>query len=935
MLSIKNITDSGAAVSYFEKDDYYAGKEDGPSSEGVWWGKGAERMGLQGPVDREQFRALLEGHLPDGTELGTVRERGGEKVHTPGWDLTFSAPKSVSILAEVGGDERLLQAHDEAVRETLAWMQDNITGYRKRDWLGIRHQEGDNLAVALFQHHTSRSKDPQLHTHAVVANAVEDQDGRWRSLHSKPFYDHKMAGGNIYRAALAARVQELGYEIERTHRDGRFEITAVPADVRELFATRSQDIREAMEERGLEGPVDAARAAVMTRPGKANVRRSELVPVWEARALAAGFDAGAATDQARTAGDRTPTGPAPVERAVGEAITRLADAEAVFSNAQLLQWSLAGAMGRARIRDIEAQIGAAGDGRAVLPTKLAGVKAWTTPAAQEQERLILDSWRKSQGAVSPILERGTAAAALADSGLNEGQLAGAVAMLSSSDRYIGIEGRPGVGKTFLLSKVRPLMEHQGYTVKGMAGNSEAARLIQQESGITSSTLQKHLREASKDLVKLTKGDPVTAAEVRQRTAKEIWVIDESSQLDAKAVRRTMYLADRLGSRVVMLGDTRQLSAINAGKPFAQLLKAGMARTEIDQIVRQKDSTQLKAIREAVKGEVRAAMATLDASTRQIPNRDDRLQRIVNDWAKLGTARQNTAVLTARNQERTQLNEAMRQVLRQEKKLQGEVATTALAKVYAQRMDKVEAEVYHVGDLVRFGRGVKALDIAPGSYMRVVSADKARNELTLASTSGEGASVLWNPRSVAGGAQNGIELYRERDTSLAPGEKILWNLNSRDLKLSDGQNLANGQALTVQGHAGHELRLSNERGATITLDTRELRSRHWDHAYATTVYKSQGRTENHVLVNAEANQTELFNQKAFLVAISRQRETLSLYTDNTEAFTRNVEAKLGEKTTVQESRTETRLDAMRAKMQEVFDSWKSEPTKERDREQQAR
>ena len=122
-----------------------------------------------------------------------------------------------------------------------------------------------------------------------------------------------------------------------------------------------------MEERGLEGPVDAARAAVMTRPGKANVRRSELVPVWEARALAAGFDAGAATDQARTAGDRTPTGPAPVERAVGEAITRLADAEAVFSNAQLLQWSLAGAMGRARIRDIEAQIGAAGDGRAVRP----------------------------------------------------------------------------------------------------------------------------------------------------------------------------------------------------------------------------------------------------------------------------------------------------------------------------------------------------------------------------------------------------------------------------------------------------------------------------------------------------------------------------------------------------------------------------------------
>jgi hypothetical protein len=179
MLSLKHLESSEQAVSYYEKDDYYTAGQDELKSAGEWFGKGVARLdrgidgrflkipGLEIPasglragdaVDRDDLKALLEGNLPDGTRLGRVID--GERVHTPGWDLTFSAPKSVSILAEIGGDQRLRQAHQEAVKATLTWIESNIIAYRQSSPDGVQTHLSRKLIAALFQHGTSREKDP-------------------------------------------------------------------------------------------------------------------------------------------------------------------------------------------------------------------------------------------------------------------------------------------------------------------------------------------------------------------------------------------------------------------------------------------------------------------------------------------------------------------------------------------------------------------------------------------------------------------------------------------------------------------------------------------------------------------------------------------------------------------------------------------------------
>ena len=227
MLSIGAIASAAQGASYYEKDGYYAKDDPEHREASAWFGKGAEELGLSGPVDPDTFRAILEGKVPDGsgTELGR-RGPDGEITHRPGRDLTFSAPKSVSIAALVGGDGRIVEAHDRAVQATLAWVEKNAVQTRMQDpETGRMVRVGDQKAVvATFRHDTSRNLDPQLHTHSVLANMVQGEDGKWRTMANEKLYDSKMLIGAIYRNELAGGLARLGYGIDKTHADGRFEI---------------------------------------------------------------------------------------------------------------------------------------------------------------------------------------------------------------------------------------------------------------------------------------------------------------------------------------------------------------------------------------------------------------------------------------------------------------------------------------------------------------------------------------------------------------------------------------------------------------------------------------------------------------------------------------------------------------------------------------
>ena len=254
----------------------------------AWTGKGAEALGLSSEVDRERFAQMLEGQVA-GQSLGTIRD--GAFEHRPGWDLTFSAPKSVSIMAEVAGDRRLVAAHEAAVRTALGLAEAHLAATRIREDGEVRRENTGNLVIASFRHGTSRALDPQLHSHNVILNMTRDARGQWRSLEPRAFYQMQKSLGAIYRQELAAEVQRLGYDI-RIDKDALFEIEGVAPDVLERFSQRAAMIEARLAERGKtreEASVAEKQiAALDTRVAKAQVPQAELVAEWRAAADVSG-----------------------------------------------------------------------------------------------------------------------------------------------------------------------------------------------------------------------------------------------------------------------------------------------------------------------------------------------------------------------------------------------------------------------------------------------------------------------------------------------------------------------------------------------------------------------------------------------------------------------------------------------------------------------
>jgi len=292
MLSVSTLSGSGGGLaSYFEKEagqaDYWS-KEAWESTQ--WVGKGAAELGLAGAVQQEQFEHIMDRILPDGTQL--PGGQGGKR--RMGYDLTFSAPKSVSLQALVGDDTRIIEAHEHAVRSALEYIEkDVLTSQRKLNGV-ISHEQPGRMVAAVFRHETSRELDPQLHSHSVIANMTKTQDGRWRALDGAAFYRAKMAAGAHYRGVLAGRLQNLGYKLQMTDaRQGLFELKGHSPEQLKSFSTRRTQIESALEKSGRGKSAKAAEvASLSTRKGKQVLQAGErdaLKVQWKERARAAGI----------------------------------------------------------------------------------------------------------------------------------------------------------------------------------------------------------------------------------------------------------------------------------------------------------------------------------------------------------------------------------------------------------------------------------------------------------------------------------------------------------------------------------------------------------------------------------------------------------------------------------------------------------------------
>ncbi|HDZ2689234.1 TPA: conjugative relaxase, partial [Klebsiella pneumoniae] len=341
MLSFSQVKSAGSAGNYYtEKDNYYVIG----SMEERWQGKGAELLGLEGKVDKQVFTELLQGKLPDGSDLTRIQD--GVNKHRPGYDLTFSAPKSVSMLAMLGGDKRLIDAHNRAVTVALNQVESLASTRVKKDGVSETVLTG-NLIIARFNHDTSRAQDPQIHTHSVVINATQNGD-KWQTLasdtvgktgFSETILANRIAFGKIYQNSLRADVESMGYKTVDAGRNGMWEMEGVPV---ESFSTRSQELREAA------GPDASLKsrdvAALDTRKSKEAIDPAEKMVEWMNTLKETGFDIRGyreAADARAAELARAPAAPVntdgpDITDVVTKAIAGLSDRKVQFTYADLL-----------------------------------------------------------------------------------------------------------------------------------------------------------------------------------------------------------------------------------------------------------------------------------------------------------------------------------------------------------------------------------------------------------------------------------------------------------------------------------------------------------------------------------------------------------------------------------------------------------------------
>ena len=885
---------------------------------GQWTGRGAASLGLSGSVDSGTLNDLIRGRLPNGSELGTRRQADGSREHTGGWDLTFSAPKSVSVVAEISGDRALFRAHNDAVKEAVRWLEDEAAALRRNGWLGSKLEQTGNLVVALFQHDTSREQDPQLHTHALVLNATQRADGAWRSLFSLPLYEHQLAAGNVYRAALAMSLQRMGFEVERTHADGRFEVVGVPEEALQGFSTRRAQIEEKLAGWRAEGAEASERAALMTRSRKRDADLPTLRTRWNERARAMGFDVTAMLAQTRS---QTPQIHAPATREEDQflraAVARLGEREAAFTHADLIAATLSEGMGRIDVaspnRIIERN--ARSQGLDLYEARIGERKAWTTPVAHEQERRVEKQMEAGQGAVKPAMSKGQVRAELKDTFLNDSQKAAVELVVSSPDQFVAIVGRPGTGKTTLINEAGELFRKQGFTLVGMAPNGAAAKELEGVGGLPKSrTIASQLARMGTRIGELRGMERAERAAALEGFRKEVWIVDEASQINNRDMRRLVYFAGLTGARVAFIGDPAQLGAINAGKPFERLIESGIRHVVMNQILRQEREQDRDMVRSAIDRDIAGAMNMLKDCTWTFADEKVRHQAMIREWSE---DHEHRMLVTLRNSAKAQLNDLARDWLRQNRLLGKEHHVEQLVPVFGFKADRQRAAHYEVGDVVRFGHTYRRLDFKRDTYWSVTEVEKkdSINRLTL--SNGQ-QTRTFNPREERN-AMRHAEHFRPRKTTLAVNDRIVWN------RPDPAKKLVNGDVLTVQHITKGQAIARTAAGTRVMIDCRAKEAdQHWDHAYVTTLYKSQGKTADGVLVDAPLRDSALMDHHAFLVGVSRHRQQVRLYTDDPEILAERIIRNVGDKTSAVESRGAKQIDGLRTSLELVAQVFGQEP-----------
>jgi conjugative relaxase-like TrwC/TraI family protein len=707
MVSIGKLGGGPGAERYYTdsvargQEDYYSGEGE---AEGEWTGTGAQQLGLTGAVDEDDFSALLRGTAP---QAGTRLRNEPNARSVIGFDLTFSAPKSVSVLYGIADSDiarKARDAHDEAVRQALGYMERTACAVR-RGRGGVDRRPGEGLAVATFRHRSSRAGDPQLHTHAVVAN-ITRADGRWSTLDGRLIYAHARTAGFLYQAALRDELsRSLGVDWTPVER-GVAEIRGVDEDVLQHFSRRRQEIRERMEERGSRSAKAAQAATLDTRRRKDyDVPVSRLREEWRARAAEHGLDQ---ETVARLLHSRTP---APVPHAAflsSEEGGLTAEASTFDRRDVIREWAESHRTG-APVERIEALadrwLASPNTVRLTASAGAPGGPRYSTPEMLATERDLIEGGSRRRGEGAGRAKPEDVEAVLHARPELGGEQADLVRGLTESGDGIEIvRAAAGTGKTYALEAARHAWEASGYRVYGCALSARAAVELESQAGIDSTTIARLKLDLEHGYV---------------LDERNVLVVDEAGMVGSRTLAELAQHAEQARAKLVLVGDDKQLPELDAGGGFRGLAERLGAR-ELHETRRQSHEWDRDALAALRTGEVGDWATEYRERGRLVARTTAREVRdtLVGDWWRSARTENVDAVMIAhRRIDVADLNARARELMRLDGRL-GEEELTAADRSFAR------------GDRVIAKHNARRLEVSNGERGRVVAIDRERHAMTV-------------------------------------------------------------------------------------------------------------------------------------------------------------------------------------------------------------
>ena len=853
MLRITASKSAGGATKYFEealtKGDYYTS---GQQSVGRWQGKAAERLGLEGDVKKKDFEALCHNQKPDGEKLNPRRS----KDRKAGYDFTFSAPKSVSILHAVTQDERIQKAFEESVTETMQELEKDM---RTQVGQGAEktHAKTGNMVWAEFTHLTARPvdgvSDPHLHTHCYAMNTTwNEQAGRFQAgefgsiKKDAPYYEA------AFDARLAHKMNQLGYKVEQ--RGYSWELAGLDNKTLQKFSRRTAEVEQAAaKEAAQNGAISAKqkdKLGQLTRSKKqAGQSYEALRHEWLGRLSAE--ESGALYQMGgkapKVANEKKTD--AVAQTALDSALRHSLERKSVIEQKQLMTAAIKKGYGEVLPEEIHQAVGQAQSQGKIHQRTLGERHYITTDEALKEEKNMVRYVREGRGAHAPLNASYRPQAEY----LNQEQKAAIHHVLTSPDQVTVISGGAGTGKTTLMKEVRQGIEAEGKQVFGFAPSSAASRGVMRDEGFTKAdTLQQFL--VNEKLQAQTKG-------------QVIWV-DEAGMISNKSMNQVFAIAKKQNARILLTGDVRQHSSVEAGDALRIIEeRGGIEVARVNQIQRQRKNPHYKEVVGMIADDkVEAAVHKLDrmGGVIEIENEEKRINALVKDYVKAVEDKKTALVVSPVHREGNLVSQAIRTRLKEKGTLQGEEKTfTQLKKQNLTREEKNTPASYSENNIIQFHQHAPGFKKGERWKIRKVQ----ENQLQVVNAEGKEAAL---PLRHA----ERFTVYQQATVKLAAGDRVRMTEGG---KAENGARVHNGDIFTVQRFTDKgNIQLTN--GKILHKDFG-----HVAHGYVTTSHSSQGKTVDRVFIAQSEMSKPAASKQQFYVSISRGREMAKVYTDDKTAL----------------------------------------------------